>query len=114
MINRKFKKTPKNYMDIVPAHNPSYKWHFQEDGIVVIDITDNAPFKLLLFRRASVRHISLDQHGSKLWMAIDGQKTIYDILNIMLSEFPSEKSNMLDRVIIFMQILQNNQLVLKK
>ncbi len=113
-MGKRVKKVSQNYMDTVMHHNPEYKWSVNEDGIVVIDVINKGIHHKIaqkFFHKPETSHISLDKHGSKLWISIDGSKTVYDILNIMSDAFPDEKKYMLNRVIAFMQTLQNNKFI---
>lgn len=114
MIGKKTKKVSQNYMDTVMYHNPLYKWSVNEDGIVVIDVINSGLHHRIaqkFLHKPKVSHISLDKYGSKLWEAIDGNKTVYDILTIMSDAFPDENIYMLNRVIAFMKTLQNNRFI---
>jgi len=46
-----------------------------------------------------------------VWNSIDGKNTVYDIVLIMEQAFPDEKERMLDRVVTYMAILQNNRFI---
>lgn len=113
-MGKKVKKISPNYMDIIMYHNPEYKWSVNEDGTVVIDVINKGIHHKIaqkFFHKPKISHISLDKYGSKLWEAIDGKKTVYDVLNIMLNAFPNEEKYMLNRVVTFMQTLQNNKFI---
>lgn len=114
MMGKKTKKVSQNYMDAVMYHNPLYKWSVNEDGIVVIDVINRGLHHKIaqkFFHKPKISHISLDKYGSRLWEAIDGNNSVYDILNIMSEAFPDEKKYMLNRVIAFMQTLQRNRFI---
>lgn len=113
MIKKKIKKLPPNYMDAVMSHNPAFKWS-ENDGIVVVDVINSGIYHRIaqkLFHKPGTSHIRLDKYGSRLWKAIDGRNTVFDIFNIMVNAFPDEKNNMLNRMVAFMQILQNNKFI---
>ena len=63
------------------------------------------------FKKPRISHISLDCYGTVVWNSIDGKNTVYDIVLIMEQAFPDEKERMLDRVVTYMAILQNNRFI---
>lgn len=118
MLRKKKTKTiQQNYMDAIIFHNPKYKWSENDNGMAVIDVINKGPhhkFAQKFFGKPKISHISLDKYGSVLWKSIDGHNTVYDIVNIMKTEFPNEEKRMLDRVINFMHTLQVNGFVTLK
>lgn len=113
-MGKKTKRVSSNYMDTVMYHNPLYKWSINEDNIVVIDVINigiHHKIAQKFFHKPKISHISLDKYGSKLWASIDGNNSVYDILNIMSDTFPDEKKYMLNRVVAFMQTLQRNKFI---
>lgn len=114
---RKAKKIDSNYMDLVLIPNPEQKWTEREDGIVVIDMENKGFYHKIaqkFFHKPRVSHIALDAHGTALWKALDGQRTVFDVVNRMKEAFPEEKDRMLDRVITFLHTLQINKFILTK
>ncbi len=110
----KKKKLSQNYMDKIFVHNPELHWEKDDNNIVTIDIVNKGPHHKIaqkLFHKPRVSHISLDKYGSALWLAIDGQNTVYDVVQHMELTFPKEQSRMLDRVITFMHTLQINNFI---
>lgn len=113
----KKKKISRNYMDSVLIHNPERKWKEREDGIVVIDMENKGFYHKIaqkFFHRPKVSHIALDAHGTAVWKALDGKRTVFDIVNLMKEQFPEEQERMLDRVITFLHTLQVNRFILTK
>ena len=111
----KTKKIDKNYMDMVLIHNPERKWSEREDGIVVIELEHKGPHHKIaqkLFHKPRVSQIALDAHGTALWKALDGKRTVFEVVNLMKEFFPKEEDRMLDRVIAFLHTLQVNQFIL--
>ena len=49
-----------------------------------------------------------------LWNLMDGRNTVYDIVVEMKRQFPGEEDRMLDRVVTFLGILQNNRFIIVK
>jgi hypothetical protein len=110
------KRISANFMDIVFVPNPERQWK-EEAGRVVIDVENKGFYHWIaqkFFHRPRVSHISLDAHGTALWKELDGEKTVNDLVMIMTETFPGEEERMLDRVVTYLGILQNNHYIIKK
>lgn len=104
----------KNYLDIVFIPNPERKWSEREDGMVVIDMENKGFFHSIaqkFFHKPRVSHIALDQYGTTLWKALDGNRNLFDVIHVMEEAFPDEKDRMLDRVVTFAHTLQVNHFI---
>lgn len=111
----KKRRISQNYMDAVLIPNPERTWHEREDGIIVIDMENKGFYHRIaqrFFHRPKVSHIALDAHGTAVWKALDGNHSVYDIIQQMKQEFPGEEDRMLDRVITFLHTLQVNHFVI--
>lgn len=111
------KKLNPNYMDMILIRNPERKWSEREDGIVVIDIEHKGFFHKIaqkFFKKPRVSHIALDVYGTALWSVLDGEKSVFDIVNHMKKQFPDEEERMLDRTVTFLYTLQKNRFVVRK
>lgn len=110
----KKQKIDKNYLDIVFIPNPERKWSEREDGMVVIDMENKGFFHSIaqkFFHKPRVSHIALDQYGTTLWKALDGNRNLFDVIHVMEEAFPDEKDRMLDRVVTFAHTLQVNHFI---
>lgn len=110
----KKQKIDKNYLDIVFIPNPERKWSEREDGMVVIDMVNKGFFHSIaqkFFHKPRVSHIALDQYGTTLWKALDGNRNLFDVIHVMEEVFPDEKDRMLDRVVTFAHTLQVNHFI---
>lgn len=113
----KKRKVSQNYMDTILIPNPERKWSEREDGIVVIDMENKGFHNRVaqrFFHRPKVSHIALDAHGTAVWKALDGNRSVFDVVNQMKQDFPDEEARMLDRVITFLHTLQVNRFVIVK
>ncbi len=110
----KKQKIDKNYLDIVFIPNPERKWSEREDGMIVIDMENKGFFHSIaqkFFHKPRVSHIALDQYGTTLWKALDGNRNLFDVIHVMEEAFPDEKDRMLDRVVTFAHTLQVNHFI---
>lgn len=119
----KTKKLPSNYMDIVFVRRESCPWRVKEcsdddqtHGIVELDMENRGFFNAVaqkFFKRPRVSHISLDKYGSTLWLALDGNSTVNDVLKKMNEAFPDEKEKMLNRVVHFLATLEMHKFIIR-
>ncbi len=113
----KRRKISQNYMDTVLIPNPVQKWSVREDGIVVIDMENKGFYHKIaqkFFHRPKVSHIALDTYGTAVWKALDGNHSVFDVVNLMKEQLPKEESRMLDRVVTFLHTLQVNGFIMIK
>lgn len=108
------KKISKNYLDMIPVRAADMPWHIMENDMVEVEMENRGFYNTLaqkLFHRPRISHISFDKYGTALWLMIDGEKSIYDIVLCMEDYFPDEKDGMINRVAVFMSILESNQFI---
>lgn len=113
----KKKKLSPNYMDLVFTPAEKLHWEQRKDGMVILDMVNKGFFHKiaqLFFHKPRVSHIALDKYGTKLWLALDGKRTVYDVIAEMQKAFPAEKERMTDRVITFLCTLQTNHFICEK
>lgn len=113
----KKKKLPPNYMDTIFLPSAGLHWTQRKDGIIVLDMVNKGFFHKIaqkFFHKPKVSHIALDEYGTKLWLALDGQKTVYEVVKAMEDAFPNETDRMLDRVVTFLRTLQVNHFICDK
>lgn len=116
-MKQKTKIVSKNYMDKVPMRSADMAFKELENGIIEIDVPHKSFYGKIatkFFRKPAVSHITLDEYGSKVWLSINGKNTIFDLVNIMKDSFPDEEDKMLNRVVTFMAILEDNKYILYK
>ncbi|MBR5866361.1 MAG: PqqD family protein [Spirochaetaceae bacterium] len=109
----KKKTISKNYLDSIFVPTSDLAWR-NEEGSVTLDIENKGFFNRIaqsLFHQPKVSHIALDNYGSALWLLLDGENTVFDVINKMKDIFPAEQDRMLDRVITFIHTLQVNKFV---
>ena len=110
----KKKTVSQNYMDQIPLRREDRPWRVKDDGMVEVDMENKGFYHTIaqkFFGKPRVSHIALDQYGSVVWQSLDGTNTVYDIVQIMEREFPEERDRMLDRVVTYMAVLQNNSFI---
>lgn len=113
MLEKKNKKK-KNYLDYIPRRSQKIEWQQKENGLVQIIIyRDSLLEKIVrkLFFTPDKYKVDLDEIGSFVWLHIDGKKTIYEIGQLMKDQFRDEAEPLYERLIQFMNTLNNNKFI---
>jgi len=113
----KKKKLPPNYMDTIFIPAIGLHWEQQKDGMIVLDMVNTGIFHKIaqrFFHKPKVSHITLDLYGTKLWLALDGKRTVYQVVQVMEQAFPQETDRMLDRTVAFLRTLQIHHFISHK
>lgn len=108
------KKGKENYLDRIPCHTSGYRWTRDEGGLVTIHVVHRGFFARLaqdFFNRPSVSHIDLDAFGSALWLSMDGKKNVGDLAQMMESRFGKQVYPLYERLIVFLQMLVQQQFI---
>ena len=109
-MKRKASKRPRrirlspNALESVPERSAELTWRTREEGVVEVDVEHRGFFDRVaqtFFKKPRVSHIALDSRGSAVWLAMDGERTLADIVELMRARFPEETERMLDRVVTF-------------
>ena len=107
------KKISKNYLDYVPVKNPEIEYETAENGRVTLFIEWKGFHNRIaqkFFHRPRISDIKMDELGSFVWLAIDGEKDVHQLSKELDARFPNmEKS--LSRLIKFLEILRDNHLI---
>jgi len=108
------KKKKNNFLEMVPKRVEKIKWIVLNDGKVQIVIDRNGFFdKLVRFfvKTPEVMRIDLDEYGSYVWKAIDGEKTIYEICEKLKEKFGEDVEPLYERFGTYINILKNNKFI---
>lgn len=112
-MNKK-NKTNNNYLDLIPKKSPKISIKHKEEGTVQLIVPRDSRFERIVrkvFFTPETYKIDLDEFGTFIWMKIDGEKTIYEIAELLKNEFGEKAEPLYDRLIKFMVILENNKFI---
>ncbi len=101
-------------MDVIFVKNENRPWRLKDNGIVEIDMENKGFFNTVaqkFFHRPRISHISLDKYGTVLWLALDGNASVNDLLQKMTATFPAETEKMLNRVVQFLTTLETHKFI---
>ena len=86
------------------------KWDC-EDGLVEVTVENTGFYNTIaqkFFRRPRFSFIRLDEYGSCVWQQIDGQKTIYEIGQILKNTHKGAADQLYERLASYFKILEQN------
>lgn len=103
-----------NFLEMVPIKNDKIKWFQLDSGCVQLQIHRDRCLERavrLLFKTPTTMKIDLDEYGSFIWRAIDGQRNMASIASDFKSAFGEGVEPLYERLGTYMAILRNNQLI---
>jgi hypothetical protein len=110
--SEKVNKKEVNFLEIVPVKlHLDYK---KQDGHIHLVFTHNSYIQRFLrwmTRKKKISTLELNGLGSVVWENIDGQNTVYDIINILLKVEEDSYESMQERVFMFIRLLKNKKYI---
>ena len=106
-------KKSNNYLDYIPMHNEKHTWD-EKDGIVTINMVHTGVYSAIaqkFFHTPKVSRIDLDDYGGFVWKAIDGEKSVYQIGELIRERYGEKANPLYERLVKYMQILRNNKFI---
>lgn len=107
-------KQKQNYLDYVPAKNPSFPSTERANGLTTITITRRGIFDKIaqtFFHAPARSRIDLDKYGSFVWKQINGARSVYDIGELVRAEFGQEADPLYPRLVKFFAILKEQRFI---
>lgn len=107
------KNKKENYLDRVPIINDK-KWNLTDDGMVEVVVENKGFYHSIaqkFFRKPRFSFIKLDAYGSCVWQEIDGQKTVYEIGQILEKKHKKAGDKLYPRLVTFFGILEQNKYI---
>jgi hypothetical protein len=112
-IQRYKLKRKQNFFDMTPIAN--YAHEVNIDGIVIVLIPrfDNHIIGKWLNKKSSKKEIKtdLDEQGSKVYLLIDGKRTVFEIYKIIKEEGILDIEQAQERIVTYFRMLYNNGLI---
>ncbi len=107
-------KKKNNYLDYIPVKNKKNTWE-EKDGKVTINMIHTGVYSAIaqkFFHTPKVSHIDLDEYGSFVWNAINGERNVYQIGELVKEHYGEKANPLYERLVKYMQILRNNKFVI--
>ncbi|MDO5403017.1 MAG: PqqD family protein [Eubacteriales bacterium] len=110
-------KSKKNYLDYIPVKNEEFEWETTDENRIVINRTNNGWMERVtqvLLKRPKVTRIELEEYGTFIWPLIDGERSVYDIAQLVKAEFKDKAEPLYDRLAAYFKSMEENKLVKMK
>lgn len=107
-------KIPENYLEKIPVKSESVGFSVDEKNIVTLELENKGVFNRIaqkLFKKPKVSYIHLDENGSFVWLAIDGEKDILKIGEEVKEHFGEKAEPLYERLAQFIKILENYRFI---
>lgn len=104
------KKSSKNYLDIVFRRSKKYNWDKDEEGNVTIYIENRGPFNRVaqkLLKKPKVSQLHLEEMGNFIWPLIDGEKSVFDIGQLVKEHFGEDAEPLYPRLAKYIKTLED-------
>lgn len=104
------KKQKENYLEKIPVKNDTYRFTESDDGLITIEIDNKGLFNRLLqliAKKPKVSYIHLDENGSFVWKAIDGERDIIEIGKLVEEHFGDAANPVYERLVKYFSMLEN-------
>ena len=111
------KKLDSNYLDKVPYHNPEVNFTIDEEGRVTLSQENKGLMKTItqkLINKPRFSKIHLDEMGNFIWPLIDGEKTVYDIAELVKEHFGEKAEPLYNRLVTYIDTLHSYGFVCMK
>lgn len=104
----------KNYLDFVPKRNKLVEWSQDKKGIVTLKVKNRGLFNRIaqiFFRRPKESNIELEEFGSFIWQAMDGEKSIFEIGSLVKEKFGQKAEPLYERLSAYIKILRKQEYI---
>ncbi len=101
---------PENYLDKIPRHTPQLNWSNDESGFVTLEQENRGIINKIaqaLIKKPKVSFIHLDELGSFIWLAVDGEKNVYHIGKEVSEHFGEKAEPLYERLTKYFDILKS-------
>jgi hypothetical protein len=106
-------KKSRNLLDMIPIRNEKILWEIKEDKVILIINRDRVfdRFMHKLFKTPLKTTVELEEFGSFVWQECDGTKNIHDISINLEENFGEKVSPVLERLLVYIKSLRDNNFI---
>ncbi len=101
-------------LELVPVKSSKVSWCCNENGMVTLKIKNTGIVNTIcqrFFLTPRMSTIDLDSIGSRVWILIDGRRTVMEIAASVEDTFGNEAYPIYERLTDYMDILKENKIV---
>lgn len=106
-------KNDRNVLEMIPVRNEKILWEIKEDKVLLTINRDRTFDRLMnkLFKTPLKTTVELEEFGSFIWQKCDGTNTIGDLSNLLEENFGEKAHPVLERLLIYMKSLRENNFI---
>lgn len=97
-----------NYLDRVPVIKDGLEWTADDGGAVTISVENKGFFNRIaqkFFKKPKVSYVHLEENGSFVWLAIDGERDIAEIGRLVRERFGEKAEPLYERLAKYIAML---------
>ena len=109
-------KKANNFLDYVFEKEPAILWEADEDGKITLFVEHKGLSAFLAqkaFHRPKTTQVHLEAIGSFLWERIDGQRSVYD-LGQLLEQCAEDVQPLYERLSVYMKQMERGGLIRRR
>ena len=98
-----------NFLDKIPVRKAGIEWSVDEDGKVTLQMENKGIANRIaqkLLKKPKVSYIHLDENGSFIWPLLDGDKTVYEIGQLVDEHFGEKAHPLYERLSQYIRTLE--------
>lgn len=105
-VENKKQNREDNFLLYIP-NKKHEQWEIKKDKVLLIFKHDKAAEKFIrwLVKKPLISDVELDELGSKVWMLINGERSVYEIGQELKREFGDACEPIYDRLIMYLRYL---------
>lgn len=103
-----------NYLKKIPFRKEKLNWSQDEKGFVTLEMENTGvanQIAQLVFKKPKISYIHLDEFGSFIWQAIDGERNIIAIGELVFEQFGERAEPLYERLSQYIKTLESNGFV---
>ena len=103
-----------NYLEKKPICKNGLNWSADENGNVTLEMENKGVANRImqkLIKKPKISYIHLDEMGSFLWPLFDGEKTIYEIGELVKAHFGEKAEPLYERLAQYIRTLESYKFV---
>lgn len=99
-----------NFLDYIPKRNSRYDYRMNQRGNVEILVPNRGILNRIcqiLFKKPKVTYVELEEMGSFIWQAMDGEKDVYELALLEREKFGERAEPVYERLSAYLKVLRS-------
>ena len=103
------KTNAENFLDKIPVRKEGIEWSTDDLGKVTLQMENKGIANRIaqkLLKKPKISYIHLDENGSFIWPLLDGEKTVYEIGQLVEEHFGEKAHPLYERLSQYIKTLE--------